>query len=47
MPFLRKDLSKAIMMRSRLRSKFLNNKTEEKKELLCFTFKKYLKNILL
>ena len=32
---------------SRLRSTFLNNKTEEKKELLCFTFKKYLKNVLL
>ena len=44
--FLRKDLSKAIMTRSRLRNKFLNKKTEENrtlcetKELLCFTFKK-------
>ena len=46
MPFLTKDLSKAIMKRSRLCNEFLNNKREENRILYvnqrhyCFTFKK-------
>ena len=33
MPFITKDLSKAIMKRSRLRNNFLKNKTEQNKTL--------------
>ena len=33
MPFMTKDLSKEIMIRSRLRNKYLNNKSEENRLL--------------
>ena len=33
MPFLTKNLSKVIMTRSKLRNKFLDNKTEENRTL--------------
>ena len=42
MPFMTKDLSKAIMKRSRLRNNFLKNRTGENKtkELLRLTYEK-------
>ena len=52
MSFLAKDLSKAVMTRSRLRNKFLDNKTKENRTLYVkqrnvFHFKKDQGNVLL
>ena len=52
MPFLNKDLSKAIMSRTKLRNIFLQNKSEEnkirytKQRIFCLSFKKSKKEIL-
>ena len=52
MPFFDKELSKAIMTRTKLRNSFLQNKSEENKKLyakqrnFCVSFKKGQKEIL-